>query len=350
MAGLREMLRTSQRMLFLVCPVLATFLAATIQTQSQTLGSNQESSDTSNTLRNLSDLELTSAPRLELESALNHRDFKRAEAILVREAERDPKSVRAGKLLRTAGGVFFIDGQYKNAVIAWKKAEAIAPLDDRSRFTLAMAYIKLNKRDWARTELDKLVAENPREPLYLYWLARLDYDARNYSAAMSRLKTVIELDPNMARAYDALGLCYDYLGKFDEAIADFHRAVELNRKLPKPSPWPLVNLSNSLVALNRLSEAEESLREAVGYDGDLPQTQYQLGRVLEMQGRYQDALSALQLAAKLAPGYAAPHYLLGRIYHRLGDDQRSKAEISRFEELRNASEAPAATGQAPPKE
>ena len=350
MAGLREMLRTLQTMRFLVSLVLATFLAATIQTQSQTLGSNQESSDTPNTLRNLSDLELASTSRLELESALKHRDFKRAETILVQEAERDPKSVRAAKLLRTAGGVFFLDGQYMNAVVAWKKAEAIAPLDDRSRFTLAMADIKLNKRDWARTELDKLVAEKPREPLYLYWLARLDYDARNYSSAISRLKTVIELDPNMARAYDSLGLCYDYLGKFDEAVQSYERAVALNRQQAKPSPWPHLDLAISLISLSRFSEAEKSLREAIGYDPKLPQAHYQLGRLLEMQGSYEMAARSLDQASALAPAYAEPHYLLGRIYHRLGNEPRSKAEISRFEELRNASEAPAATGKLPSHE
>ena len=58
-----------------------------------------------------------------------------------------------------------------------------------------MAYVKLSRRDWARSELAKLVAAQPRNPLYLYWLARLDYDAHNYTAAITQLERVIELDP-----------------------------------------------------------------------------------------------------------------------------------------------------------
>src|SRR6267142_2468568 len=205
----------------------------------------------------LTDLQLSEPRRLELQDALKRRDYKRAETTLVEEAERDPKSIRAAKMLTMAGAIFFLDGQYLNSAIAWKKAEAIAPLDDRSRFTLAMAYVRLSRRDWAGAELEKLAAARPQEPLYLYWLARLDYDAQNYAAAITRLQKVVELDPNMMRAYDTLGLCYDYLGKFDEAIKTYDRAVELNRGQSKPSPWPHVDRAISLISLNQLVEAEK---------------------------------------------------------------------------------------------
>jgi tetratricopeptide (TPR) repeat protein len=310
--------------------------------------SQQDDPSAPNLSSQLSNLQIDASSAAEIERAITQQDYQSAEKILVEEAERVPRSKRSAKFLVIAAGVFFLDRQYLNAAIAWKKAEAITPLDDRSRFTLAMAYIKLDKREWARPELEKLAAERPQDPLYLYWLARLEYDGRNYSSAVDRLKTVLELDPKMARAYDTLGLCYDYLGRFDDAVANFDRAIELNRLQAKPSPWPNVDLANSLIALNRLPEAEENLRAAVGYDQRLPQAHYQLGRVLEMQGRYQDALDSLKAAVTLAPDYADPHYLLGRIYHRLGDEPQSKAEIARFQELKKAAERPAATGAVQP--
>src|SRR5882762_7299449 len=90
-------------------------------------------------LPDLSGLQLDEVHRLALEDAFKRRDYKHAEALLVEEAGRDANSVRAAKLLVLAGGVFFLDGQYLNSVIAWKKAEATAPLDDPSKFSLAMA-------------------------------------------------------------------------------------------------------------------------------------------------------------------------------------------------------------------
>jgi len=308
----------------------------------QTLALQQDDPSSSSLSLQLSELKVDPSRQTELERAINARDHAAVERILVEEAERDPKSPRSAKLLAIAAAVFFLDGHYVSAVIAWKKAEAIAPLDDRSRFTLAMACIRLNRRDWARPELEKLAAAQPQNPLFLYWLARLDYDERNYGSAVARLQKVIALDPKMVRAYDTLGLCFDYLGKFDEAVKNYNRAIELNRLQPKPSPWPQVDLAISLIALNQLPEAEKNLREAIGYDSQLPQAHYQLGRVLEMQGAYQSAADSLKTAIALAPEYPEPHYLLGRIYHRLGNEPLSKAEIARFQQLKKASEEQAA--------
>lgn len=288
--------------------------------------------------QSLSGFQLESTRQAALEDAIKRKDYKRAETILVEETERDPKSIRTAKLLELAGGLFFLDGQYLNSVIAWKKAEGIAPLDERNKFSLAMVYIKLDRRDLAQRELEKLTAAQPRNALYLYWLARLDYDAQSYNPAIARLQKVVALDPAMMRAYDVLGLCYDYLGQFNEAIKNYSRAVELNRQQVKPSPWPHVNLAISLVAVNRLAEAEKNLREALQYDAQLPQAHYQLGRVLDMQGGEQAAVQALNEAATLDPTYPEPHYLLGRIYQKLGESQLAKTEIAKFQELRTNAE------------
>ena len=291
------------------------------------------------TVQNLADLQFDAKLRAEVDGAVGRRDYASAETILVREAERDPKSVRTAKLLCVAGGVFFLDGKYLNSAIAWKKADAIAPLDERSRFTLSMAYIKLNRRDWARTELEKLVVSAPDKPLYLYWLGRLDYDAQNYTIAIARLQKVIAMDPKMMRAYDTLGLCYEYLGKPEEAIKSYSQAADLNRLQLKPSPWPLVDLAVSLIGVNRLEDARKNLDEALHYDAKLPQAQYQLGRLLEMQAKFDGAIEALAKASRFDPEYPEPHLALGRLYHRLGDRQRAEAEIARFQQLKKAHQA-----------
>src|SRR5713101_3149542 len=316
--------------------VFGAFLPFLLSAQDRS--SAQESPAPATVLPDLTDLQLSEPRRLELKDAFRRRDYKRAETILVEEAERDPKSIRTAKMLTMAGAIFLLDGKYLNSAIAWKKAEAIAPLDDRSRFTLAMAYVELNRRDWARPELAKLATAQSENPLYLYWLARLDYDAQDYAAAIARLQRVIELNPAMMRAYDTLGLCYDYLGRFDEAIKSYNHAVELNRLQAKPSPWPHVDLAISLMAVNKLAEAEKNLRQALDYDARLPQAHYQLGRVLEMQGDYPAAVQSLKQSIALDPAYPEPHYLLGRLYHRLGEDQLSKKEIAQFQQLKKASE------------
>jgi tetratricopeptide (TPR) repeat protein len=286
------------------------------------------------------DLPLDPARRAELEAAIRERNYTRAETILVeeinRETARDQKSPRAAKLLVAAGGLFFLDGQFLNSAISYKKAEAIAPLDERSRFTLAMAYIKLDRRDWARAEMEKLSASQPKNALYLYWLARLDYDAQNYNAAIEKLRRVVELDPQMMRAWDNLGLCYDYLGQFDEAVRNYRRAVELNRRQPQPSPWPHLNLAVTLISMNNLTEAESQLRLALRYDSKLPQSHYQLGLALEKQNRSAEAIASLLQAATLDPTFPEPHYTLGRLYQKQGETAKAKESFAQFQRLKEA--------------
>ena len=282
----------------------------------------------------LAGLPLEPSRSAELESALNRRDYKRAETILLEETQREPKSARTAKLYTLVGHIFFLDGQYLNSAIAWKKAEAIASLDDQSRFSLAMAYLRLKRPDWGRDELQRLSQGDPRNPLYLYWLAKLDYDARAYTSAISRLRRVIELDPNMMRAYNNLGLCYDSLGQFDEAIQSFTRAIELNRRQEKPSAWPPLNLAVSLISLNRLDEAVARLHEALSYNPKFPQAHYQLGLVLEKERKFEEAIAPLQRDMELDPLYPEPHYTLGRIYQREGKREEAQEQIEMFKKLR----------------
>lgn len=269
--------------------------------------------------------------RASLEAAIKARDYVRAETLLLEEVERNPKSAT---LLTILGGIFFMDGKYLNTAVAMKKAEALAPLDDRNRFTLAMAYIILNHRDWARPELEKLARSDPRNALYPYWLSRLDYDAMQFTAAVANARKALSLDPNFMKGYDNLGLCYEALGKYDEAIQTYQEAIRLNRQKPVMSPWPPLNLGALLVKLGRWEEAETYLRESLRYDPKFPQAHYQLGLLLEKQKKDAEAIRELQQAATLNPSYPEPHYILGRIYRRNGDAKNAEQAWSTFQKLK----------------
>lgn len=285
---------------------------------------------------NASELDLSREQRAEMQAALDQKDYKSAEKVLVAEIERDPKSFRAAGLLEFAGGIFFLDGEYLNAAIAWKKSEAIAPLSEESHFTLAMAYVRLHRLDWARPELQKLSDAHPQKALYAYWLARVDYDEQKYQEAITRLEKVTVVDPKMTRAYDLLGLCYDYLGRVQDAISTFSHAVELNRAEAKPSPWPNLDMAIAQIEANDLNGAESNLHEAIRYDPQLAKAHYQLGRLLEKQEKLPEAVDSLNTSASLDPRDPDPHYLLGRIYKRLGKTEPAKAEAEKFQELQKA--------------
>jgi len=278
-----------------------------------------------------STLPLEPQQRATLEKAVKTRDYEGAEKQLVAEIEQKPKSP---ELLKFLGSIFFLDGKYLNTAIALKKAEAIAPLDNPSRFTLALAYIILNHRDWARPELERLAQLEPSNALYPYWLGRIDYDAMQFTAAVSSFNKAIELDPAYMKTYDNLGLCYEALGDYDDAIKTYQEAIRRNREKPPPSPWPPLNLGALLIKLGRLDEAETVLRESLQYDLRFPQAHYQLGLLLEKQKKNDEAIAELRQAATLSPSYAEPHYVLGRIYRRKGATKSAEAAWATFQKLK----------------
>lgn len=272
-------------------------------------------------------LELAPDTAHRLENAMLGHDYIMAERLLLAEIDRDPHSPRGSRLLTFAGTVYFRNQDYVNAAIAWKKSEAIAPLDSDIQFSLAMAYIRMGRSGWARPILESLARKNEKMALYPYWLGRLDYDEHEYQRAIRSFQHAIELNPQMARAYGNLGLCYYYQNQNQLAIANYEKAIELERGSDHPSPWPYLNLAITQQFLNRLPDAEKNLREAIRLDSGFAQAHFQLGTVLEDQQRPEEALAELRQAVRFDPKYPEPHMAMARILHKMGRESEAKNEV-----------------------
>jgi tetratricopeptide (TPR) repeat protein len=278
----------------------------------------------------IASLQLAPDAANQLQHAVDAHEYIAAEKLLLAEIDRDPHSARAARLLAFTGTVYFLNQDYMNAAVAWKKSEAIAPLDPKLRFSQAMAYIRIGHSDWARTVLQSLAAQDEKDALYPYWMGRLDYDGHEYNGAIGNFERAIALDPRMARAYDNLGLCYYYENQNELAIANYEKAIELDRGTEHPSPWPYLNLAITQQFLNRPAEAEKNLREAIRLDPGFAKAHFQLGTVLEDQQKPEAARDELKEAARLDAAYAEPHMALARVYRKLGQDELAREEVTTY--------------------
>ncbi len=284
---------------------------------------------------------LTLEQRSAVVAAVQSRDFARIEQALSVPAAVAPE--RAAAIQSLLGALEFVGGRISQSIEAFRRADALHPLEQRDRFTYAMAYASDGDEKNARAQLERLLEQHPDHPLYLYWLARIDYYDRRYERAVAKLKKVVELDPASARAWDNLGLAYDMMGQSAEAQGAFQKAVELNRKLPSPSAWPPLNYGSLLLRMEKLPDAEASLREALRLDPQLAEAHYSLGKVLERTGKDAEAIVELRTAARLAPAMADPEYALGQLYRRLGKTEEASAAFAEFKKRREReSAAPAA--------
>ncbi len=289
--------------------------------------------------RRIESAPLPAGQRQAISTALSAKDFAGIETSISSALKHRLPPASSAELNSLLGALDFVGGRMPQAVEAFARAESIQPLDDADRFTFAMALINLGDLDDARTQLARLDAKHPNQPVYLYWLARLDYGQRLYDAAVEKLKRVVRLDPNSVRGYDNLGLCYDMMGLTDEAESAFATAVALNRKLPQPSRWPPDNQGYLLFRVQKFQEAEASLRESLKYDPDFALAHYHLARALEKLARDEGAIQEYKSAAALDPKFAEPLYSLGLLYGRVGrkaDAESTLAEYRKRKALSNA--------------
>ena len=274
---------------------------------------------------------LSDEQKQQVQQAIQACDYKTAEVILVRAIDANQKSA---ELLTLSAGVFLLDKNPMNTAIALKKAERIQPLGATDRFSLAMAYTAMGKRDWARPELERLAAADPGNTLYPYWLARLDYDDQQFESAVWRLRRVTSVNPAFIKAWDNLGVSLEGMGELDQAVASYREAVRQNRDARVPSPWPPLNLGTLLMKAGDLKGAEECLLEAVRFDAKLAKAYYQLGMNLHKQKRDPEAIPKLRHAAELDPSDPEAFYTLGRIYEGQGESTASADAFRQFELLK----------------
>src|SRR5580704_2918780 len=212
-------------------------------------------------------LPLDTVTRSTLEEAIGKRNYPAAESLLAEEATKNPK---AQPLLLVLADILFLDGRQLNAALVLKKAELLGPIDEPSRFLLALSYIAISQKNLATAELEKLTQSNPSNAVYPYWLSRLAYRKTDLQLALHYAERAVRLDPVFMKAYDQLGLCYAGLNQTEEAIQAYKEAIRLNQQQILHSPWPSMNLGTLLFRLNRLDEAEAYLRDSFGVDPRFP--------------------------------------------------------------------------------
>ncbi len=248
-------------------------------------------------------------------------------------------SVSRAELAALQGDVAFLSGDMKTAVSDFDKAGTSTGLNDEDDFTLAMALVRIGDDQRARSTLSGLAERYPERSIYIYWLGRLDYDQHRYEEAVKKLSRALALDPKSVRAWDSLGLAFDMSGKMEQARDAFEKAVELNRGLANPSAWPPNDLGFLLLRMNRLPEAEAALREALGYDANLAQAEYHLGRALENEGKQTEAIGEYAKAVNADPASTDACYSLALLYRKLHRDQEAQAMFTEYRKRKQAQPA-----------
>ena len=155
------------------------------------------------------------------------------------------------------------------------------------------------------------------------------HDMGQYEEAIAAYQRAIELDPNLTSSHNGLGIVYCALGQYEEGIAAYQRAIELDPNVA----YPHNGLGNVYYDLGQHEEAITAYQRAIELDPNFAYPHNGLGNVYYNLGQYGEAIVAYQRAIELDPNLAAPRNGLGIVYHVLGQYEEAITAYERTIEL-----------------
>src|SRR6266404_7021087 len=115
-------------------------------------------------------------------------------------------------------------GEHKDlneAISELRRALELDPRQYEVRFELIAAYRELGDLAQAAAQLDVLQDSRPTDPRVFYVTGLLDADRNDLNSAVKNFNEAINRDPTMYAAWQDLGLPYEKLNRWDDAVKVF---------------------------------------------------------------------------------------------------------------------------------
>jgi predicted O-linked N-acetylglucosamine transferase (SPINDLY family) len=136
---------------------------------------------------------------------------------------------------------------------------------------------------------------------------------------------MLDVEPSHIEVRHMHGRCLAALGRWNDAIAEFRRALSM-----RPAYYPaLVDLGIALASVGEFVDARQTLEVALGLDSRPPELHFGLGLCALGLDRIPDAIASFSQAVKRRPGFVPAHTNLGDAYLRHGEPAAAAAAYAR---------------------
>jgi len=168
---------------------------------------------------------------------------------------------------------------------------------------LGIAQIETGQYEEAAANLSAALVKRPNDADLLYYLGRA-------SGLLSKrsIDTLLSVDPDSARAHQAMGENYFVLRQMPQAEQEYREALRQRPDIPG------LQLELGLVHARsaQWDKAEEAFRAEAKRQPGNAEAAYRLGAALLQQGKVHEARAELERADKLQPDMPETLYLLGK--------------------------------------
>jgi tetratricopeptide (TPR) repeat protein len=236
------------------------------------------------------------------EAAIEQNDYAKAEPLLQKVVQSDPKNYLAWFDL---GFLYNAMGQPDDSIHAYQQSVDAKPDVFESQLNLGLMLAKYNKpgADVPLRAATKLKpSDHPEEGVARAWTALGHVlESKSPDEALEAFRQASALQPKNPEPHLSAGAILEKENRFSDAEQEYKQALAID---PKASD-ALVGLANIYMRGRRFPEAEEYLKKVIDQRPDDPVAHQQLARVLAADGKYEDAVAQFEVAQKLAPGDAS---------------------------------------------
>jgi eukaryotic-like serine/threonine-protein kinase len=144
--------------------------------------------------------------------------------------------------------------------------------------------------------------------------------------AKDAVTRALSIDQNLAEAHASMGkILTDYYWDWEQAEREFQLAIKLKPNYANERHW----YSTLLAAQGRFDEALSEANRALELEFFSPVAGTQVGQVLYRARRYDQAIAALRKTLNLEPNFTPAHYYLGQCHLMRGNRDEAMAEFER---------------------
>ena len=140
------------------------------------------------------------------------------------------------------------------------------------------------------------------------------YSNGQIQEALGAVEALIKEYPNEALLYNISGVCYKAIGKLDETVKSFEKALTIKSDYAEVH----YNLGVTLQELSQLDAAVKSYENALAIKPDYANACNNLGNVLKDLGQLDASIKSFEKAIAIKPDFAEAHNNLGVTFQKLG--------------------------------
>lgn len=228
----------------------------------------------------------TRDPRLmEAAAALCENRVASAEALLRSHLKQFPTDVAAIRMLAEVAGRL---GRYADAEVLLVRCLELAPSFAPARHNHAIVLHRQNKSGEALAEVDRLLAQDARNPSYRNLKAAILSRLGEFAQAIDIYSKVLGEYPNQARAWMSYGHALKTAGRQQECVDAYRRSIALAPNLGE-TWWSLANLKTFRFAPAELEAMRSQLQRTDISAEDRFHFHFAIGKSLEDAAEYADS-------------------------------------------------------------